>query len=604
VDVETVVRGADAVTDAELNSSLGAAARMLGESRLGEAESILRGLFEEYPQNPFVLQLLGILSMKHDRLVEAEGFFRGAIGVKPDYVEARNNLGIVLRKQERFGQAVEAYDEALKFRPEDADILNNLGNALQDAGEGARAVETYRRALVIRPGYPEFLHNLALALQIQGSAREAAEIFGKLARLAPEPTFHTNRLFTLHFDPDASAKQIFEEHLEWDRRFAAPLRGEIRGHQNNRDPSWKLRVGYVSGDFRRHSVAFFIQPLLANHDREKFEIVAYSTSTRTDDITEKARQNVALWRDISEIDVAEAAEMVRSDQIDILVDLAGHTEGSRLLVFARKPAPVQVSYLGYSDTTGLSVIDYRLSDGYLDPPGAEKFYSERLIRLPRTFACYRPPEDAPGVSASPAASSGGVTFASFNNISKVNPRLLDCWAQIVSQVSGSRFLMAAHGMQSRETRGRVESIFGKYGVSADRLRLLPRQSWEEYFALHHQCDILLDTFPVCGHTVTCHALWMGLPVITLGGKTCSQRLGVSVLSNLNLESLIARDLGEYQRVAAELGKDIPRLVEMRGSLRQRMVDSPLMDARGLAREIEGAYRSMWEIYCGGESAQS
>jgi protein O-GlcNAc transferase len=584
------------VNEAMLNSALASAAQMLRDARWGEAESLLRQLLVENPANPYVLQLLGIASMKRDRDGEGEVFFRQAIAVKPDYVEAHNNLGIVLRKQKKFTEAVVAYRDALNLRSGDADILNNLGNALQDAGEGPAAVEAFNLALEIRPGWPEFMHNLAMALQLQGSAAQAAAIFGQISRMVPEPVFHTNRLFTLHFDPTVDPAATFAEHLEWDRRFGLPLREQIRPHQNDRDANRRLRIGYVSGDFRRHSVAFFIEPLLSNHDPDQVELFAYSTSSRNDDITQRMQTIVPQWRDISELEEGAAAEMIREDAIDILVDLSGHTEGSRLQVFARKPAPVQAAYLGYADTTGLSAIDYRLTDRYLDPAGADRFYSEKLVRLPRSFACYRPLDVMPEVSALPAAARGAATFASFNNMSKISPDLLDCWAEIVSRVPCSRFLMVAHGLESEKVKERIKTIFENRGVSSDRLRLMPRQPWQEYFALHQQADILLDTFPVCGHTVSCHALWMGLPVVTLGGKTCSQRLGVSVLSNLRLEELIAGNRQEYQRIATELAMNLPRLAELRSGLRQRMRESPVMDAKGLARDIEAAYRRMWQAY--------
>ncbi len=441
------------MSETEFNQQLSQAVQMLGDSRLGEAESLLRQLLAERPENPYALQLLGIVNMQSERPGDAEGFFRRAIAAKPDYVEAFNNLGIVLREQKKSVEAVAAYEEALKLRPDVADILNNLGNALRDAGEGPRGVEVFNRALALRPDHPEFLHNLALALQLQGSAAEAAEIFGRISRLVPEPSFLANRLFTLHFDSKADPAVLFAEHLDWDRRFGFPLRGDIRGHTNDRNPDRPLRVGYVSGDFRRHSAAIFIEPLLANHDPKQVDVFAYSTAKDTDDLTDRLRGEVAHWRNIYDLDHAEAAEMIRRDAIDILVDLSGHTEGSRLLVFARKPAPVQVTYLGYTDTTGLSTIGYRFTDAYLDPPGTDRFYTEKLIRLPKTFACYRPPDDMPEVWPSPASRTGAGTFASFNNLSKVNPDLLDCWAEILAKVPSSKFLMAAHGLQSASPRG-------------------------------------------------------------------------------------------------------------------------------------------------------
>jgi predicted O-linked N-acetylglucosamine transferase (SPINDLY family) len=590
--------------DSTFNAGLTQAAGFLQQGNLDHAEPILRSLLADRPGDPYALQLSGILSMKLDRLAEAEDFFRRAVAAKEDYVEAHNNLGIVLRSQGKFFESIAAYQRALGLRPGDENILNNLGNALHAAGEGPKAVLAFRQALATRETDEAVWNSLGLSLLAQSDAAGAAAAFARAGNILPLPIFQSNRLFALHFDPAAQPESIFAEHLEFDRQFAQPLRSHIRLHENDRDPHRRLRVGYVSPDFRRHSAAFFIEPLLANHDPAATEIFLYGNAAKEDDLTDRLRSYPLHWRDIFKLDDDAAADLVRADRIDILVELAGHTEGSRLLLFARKPAPVQITYLGYPDTTGLSAIDYRLSDAYLDPPGAERFYSEKLVRLPRTFAAYRPPDDAPEVSVSPASVTGTVTFASFNSFSKVNPGVLDCWARILSQVPGSVFLIAAHGTQSVEARQRITSIFQNRGVAPDRLRAYERQPWPEYLALHRQADILLDTFPVGGHTVTCHALWLGLPVVTLAGKICCQRLSTSVLSNLNLQSLIAQTPEQYIQIAVELARDLPRLSALRINLRQMMRQSPLLDGRQFARDVESAYRKMWETFCRGESPQA
>jgi protein O-GlcNAc transferase len=586
------------MTDSTFNARLSQAVAFLQNADYGQAETLLRALEQESADDPLLLQLLGIVNLKLKRLAEAEDFFRRAIARKPDFVEAHSNLGIVLRMAGKFSESIGAYETALKFRPDDPDILSNLANVCQDAGEGPRAAEAFRQAIELCEPDADLCINLGLALKTAGRAAESAEAFARAAQIDPQPIHFSKRLFMLHFDPRADAKSIFAEHREWDIRFGEPLRSRIRPHDNDRKANRRLRVGYVSADFRRHSVSFFIEPLLAAHDPAQVETFLYSNSGNLDDVTDRLRASAHHWRDIYNIDDAAAAEIIRADRIDILVELGGHTEGSRLLLFAQKPAPIQVAYLGYPDTTGLSAIDYRLTDAFLDPPGStDEFYSEKLLRLPRTFACYRPPSDAPAVAMSPAIKNGFVTFASLNNFWKVTPESIECWANILSQVPHSRFVMAAHGLQSAETRRQIETIFETRGVAAQRLELLGRQSWHNYLALHNRADILLDTFPVGGHTVTCHALWMGMPVVTLAGKTSCQRLGASVLSNLNLQNLIATNPQEYVEKAVELAKDVPRLVDLRAMLRDKMSKSALMDGRKFARDVESAYCEMWGTFC-------
>ncbi|MGA3065702.1 MAG: tetratricopeptide repeat protein [Tepidisphaeraceae bacterium] len=585
------------MSDSIFYARLSEAAGFVQQDLLERAGPMLRELLADYPDDPYVLQICGILSMKLNRHAEAEDFFRRAIAAKADYVEAYNNLGIALRAQRRFSESIEACAMALRLRPDDPDILHNLGGVYRDAGEGPKAVEAIRRALAARDTNEEFWNTLGLALLAQSDAAGAVEAFKRAEKILKFPGFHTNRLFAIHFDPQADPESIFAQHLDWDRQFAQALRPAILKYPNDRNPSRRLRIGYVSGDFRRHSAAFFIEPLLVHHDPEKTEIFLYGNSNKWDDITDRIRSYGHHWRDIFGIEDDATYKIVRDDQIDILVDLSGHTEGARLLVFARKPAPVQVAYLGYPDTTGLSAIDYRLTDPFLDPPGLiDRLYTEKLIRLPHTFACYRPPEDAPPVSDSPALTNGFVTFASFNSLAKVNPQTLDCWAEILRQVPTSRFLMATHGLESAETRQRIESIFQSHGIAPSRLELLPRHSWPNYLALHHRADILLDTFPVGGHTVACHAIWMGVPVITLTGKTTSQRLAASVLSNLNLQNLIADTPRQFFQTAVDLAADIPRLADLRGHLREKFRQSPVVDGAQFAREVESAYRQMWKEY--------
>ena len=491
---------------------------------------------------------------------------------------------------------MECFRKAAEISPS-SQALNNLGTCLLEEDRYAEAIEVYRRALAIQPDSVNAQSNLGQALLGMGRAAQAVEVLGQIRHV---PFVADNLLWALHFVPGRGPEEIFQEHVDWDRRFSRPLAREILPPTNDRDPNRRLKIGYVSSDFRLHSVAFFLENLLDYHDPQQVEVFAYADVGQPDAVTRRLQQSIHQWRSIYGKSDVEVARMIRQDQIDILVDLAGHTAGNRLLVFARKPAPVQITYLGYPDTTGLTAIDYRMTDIYADPLGqTEKYHSEKLLRLPRTFACYRPPAEATEVSPLPAVTYGRVTFACFTTLGKLPPNLLDCWAEILIQVPTSRLLIAAGGLQSNDLQREIRSHFERRGIDPTRLDLMGKRPLSEYFSLHHQVDIYLDTFPVNGHTVTCHALWMGLPVVTLAGSVHCQRLGASVLSNLGTGELIAKSPQEYVQIAASLAGDVPKLKAMRSNLREKMKSSPILDAAQFARDVEGAYREIWKNWCAG-----
>jgi predicted O-linked N-acetylglucosamine transferase (SPINDLY family) len=532
----------------------------------------------------------GILG-QWDKAISA---YQRAVQLKGDYAEAYFNLGDALRKINRGDEGLECFRKAAQLRPT-PQALNNLGNSLQVQDRYAEAIEAYQRALEIQPDSVNARSNLGQALLNLGRIEEAVAIFRQVTHV---PFAGDNLVLAVRYLLDTSPEQVFREHRQWDQRHAQSLAPEIRPHPNVRDPSRQLRIGYVSSDFRLHSVAFFLENLLAYHDAREVEVFAYADVPQPDEITRRMRQSIHQWRLISGMNDGDVANMIRSDQIDILVDLAGHTAGNRLLVFARKPAPIQITYLGYPDTTGMSAMDYRITDGYADPPGmTEMYHSEKLLRLPRTFASYRPPEEAPEVSPLPATIYGRVTFGAFTTLAKLPPVLLDCWSEILLQVPDSRLLITAAGLQAADLQRDIRRRFESKGIDPTRVDLMGKRPFEEYFALHHRVDIYLDTFPVNGHTVTCHALWMGLPVVTLAGQTHCQRLGASVLSNLGMEGQIAKSSQEYVRIAKELAGDLGKLKDLRASLRERMKASPILDAAGFSREVEAAYRGVWKNWC-------
>jgi predicted O-linked N-acetylglucosamine transferase (SPINDLY family) len=426
-----------------------------------------------------------------------------------------------------------------------------------------------------------------------GQSSDAIAAFRQVVRLQPAPAnLHSNLLYALNFDAAYDPPTIFAEHLAWAQRHAEPLTALALRHANDRTPGRRLRIGYVSEHFRFHAVNFFVEPMLASHDHEQFEIFCYSEVRNDDAVTVRLKALADCWRNVRQMSDDQIAQQVRDDRIDVLVDLAGHIAGNRLLVFARKPAPVQVTYLGYQNTTGMSAMDYRLTDAAADPPGrTDAFYTERLIRLPRSFFCYRPPDASPPITALPALTTGHVTFGSFNNFSKVSQHVLITWLRILHRLARSRLLVLAEC--AAHVRQQVHDLARTQGIEPSRIEVFDHRPNDQYLRLLQQADIALDPFPFTGHTTTCDSVWMGLPVVMLEGDRYASRFGGSVLANVGLDRLIASSVEQYSDLAVGLASDLERLAQLRSELRPRMSASPLLDFQGFTRNLEHAYRQMW-----------
>jgi predicted O-linked N-acetylglucosamine transferase (SPINDLY family) len=514
------------------------------------------------PDDPQINTPLGILQAEKGQLAEGESSLREAIRLKPDYAVAHYNLGFVLSRQQRLAEAVTHYQQAVRLKPDYIEAQVNLGNAYKDQGRLDLALAAYRTAMEVKPG--------------------AADI-------------HDSFIVTLNYHPAYDARAIFQECRRWNQRHAEALKKLIQAHTNSRDLERRLRIGYVSPDFRDHVDSFFIIPLLSNHDHEHFEVFCYADVQRPDAFTERLRGHADVWRSTVGLTDDQVADLVRSDRIDILVDLKVHTGYNRLLIFARKPAPVQVTWLGYPGTTGLSTIDYRLTDPYLDPPGMfDAFYSEESFRLPDTFWCYDPLTDGPLVSSLPALEKGVFTFGCLNNFCKVNDGCLALWADVLQAAPQSRFLLRAPQGQTRDD---ILARLRRRGVVESRIEFIDRVPRHEYLGLYHRIDLGLDPTPCNGHTTSMDAFWMGVPVLTLVGKTVMGRAGWSQLCNLGLQELAAETPEQYVALAARCADQLPRLQEVRRTLRQRMEQSPLMDGKRFARNVEEAYRQMWRRWC-------
>jgi predicted O-linked N-acetylglucosamine transferase (SPINDLY family) len=539
---------------------------------------------------------LGSALQAQGRLDEAVACLRQAIALDPSSAVALNNLGNVLRRQAAREAAIDCYQRAVALKPDYADAYNNLGNAWDDLGRFEEAIGSYQRAIALAPGLAVAHSNLGNAWKGRGRLDTAVACFREALRLQPDfSQAHSNLVYTLNFCPGVDARAIRDECRRWNQQHAEPLARSIEPHRNERHSDRRLRVGYVAPDFRQHVQSFFTLPLLAAHDHRQFEIFCYADVTAPDDVTARLRTLPDVWRDITGISDEQVAQQVRDDRIDILVDLTLHMDNHRLLVFARKPAPVQVSWLAYPGTTGVRTIDYRLTDPYLDPPGQnDELYTEQSVRLPDTFWCYDPLTDGPPVNALPAIANGYVTFGCLNNFCKVNAEVLRVWAEVLRAVERSQMLIL---VPERADRLQVLRSFEAQGVAGERIRFAALQPRPQYLQRYHEIDIALDTFPYNGHTTSLDCFWMGVPVVTLAGPTVVGRGGLSQLTNLGLTELIARTPEQFVRIAADLAGDLPGLAQLRAALRARLRQSPLMDAPRFARNVEAAYRAMWRRWC-------
>ncbi len=583
------------------------------------------------PKNPACPLNRGVSLRALGRHEEALAAFGQALALDPNHAEAHHQLGNTLKSLHRFPEAAASLRRAAELNPKNAVIWLNLGAAQLELSARNDAIASFQRALELEPGRPEAhnilgsalldagrlgeaktqLHealrlrpayaaahdNLGRALRAQGRAAEALGEFRAALSAQPQPGTHSNLVYALNFVPNLPPAEIFAEHQFWSAMQIGRLKRNSRPFENGGDPERRLRIGYVSPDFVHHAVSYFIEPVLAAHDRTRVEVFCYSNVRVPDATTARLRMLSENWRDIAQLNDEQAAELIRNDKIDILIDLAGHTARNRLLVFARKPAPVQVTWIGYPNTTGLDAIDYRITDAVSDPVGqTEAWHSEKLVRMPEVFSCYRPPNQAPDTGTPPALKNGHITFGSFNHFAKINAAVLDLWARLLVRLPRSRLLLKARSLADPETAKQVMDVFARHGVAVERLDLRSEElSVAAHLDLYHGVDIALDPFPYNGTTTTCEALWMGVPVITLAGATHGSRVSASLLTHLGRPEWIASSETEYIEKCAGLASDLPRLAEWRAGQREQMRRSPLCDAARFTANLEAAFREMWRL---------
>ena len=531
------------------------------------------------------------------RMGEALAGYDRAIALRPGDAGAHYDRGVLLRAAHRPEAALASYDRAVALRPDWPELHVNRGNALRDMDRLDEAADCFETAIRLRPDLAEAHANLGACLSRLGLVDEAMASFRTALRTisaAERPRMPW--LMTLNALDTLAPADVARAHRDMAAELARQSPPPHAHPPRVRAPGRRLRVGYVSPDLHTHSVAYFFEPVLAAHDPSAVETVCYQCGTLVDATTQRLRAAAGVWRDATLLDDDALAAQIVEDDIDILVDLAGHTRGNRLAVFQRRPAPVQVTWIGFPNTTGLKTIDYRLTDAVADPTDEDdRLHTETLVRLPRGFLCYRPPDGAPAATPRPmsAADAPGVTFGSFNNLAKIGPSVIAAWSQILHRVPQSRLLLKAAGLGSPRARDRLHRLFAAQGVAPDRVTLLATtETRDAHLAIYGQVDIALDSFPYNGTTTTCEALWMGVPVVALRGNRHAARVGASLLHRLGLDELVAEDVDGYIAIAGALAADPARTARLGAALRARMLGSPLCDAAGFARDLEAAYAAM------------
>lgn len=565
--------------------------------QLPQAEVLYRQVLQAEPSNADALHLLGLIAYQsggNGAAVELIGRAVALNGKVPDY---HNNLGLALHALGRLEEAVASYREALALNPRFAEAYNNLGTTLQQQDHLDEAITNYRHAVELKPDYVHARSNLAGALMTYGLAGEAIEEFREAIAVGSRyPEAHGNFLMCLNYDPACSPETMRREALHWAALYA-PVELAMAPIANVVDPERGLRVGYVSADFRSHPIGYFIEAVLAGHDKSWVEVFCYANQRENDDLTERLRRNADHLRDIAGLSDEAVAALIRRDGIDILIDLSGHTCGNRLLVFARKPAPIQATWIGYFATTGLRAMDYIIGDRFVLPPGEERHYVEKPLRLPDGYLCFTPPALPVDVAPLPALAAGRLTFGSFNNISKINAAVVALWARILHSVPNSRLLLKTQTLGSPVMRERCLAQFAEHGVAEAQLAFAGFSPRAEGLAAYNEVDIGLDPFPYNGGTTTADALWMGVPVITLKGDRFAGHIAESVLTSAGLPDWVAASPEEYVEMAIQWASDLPRLAALRAGLRQQTVASPLCDGARFTRKLELAYRDIWRTWC-------
>lgn len=579
---------------AEAHCNLGTVFQEMG--RMDEAEASHRRAIQIQPDFAEAHYNLGNALKAAGRLNEAAASFRRTLEIKPDHARARSNLGITLNDLGRQNEAEANLRQALKTTPDDANTYSNLGNALQGQGRLDEAEASFRRALQINPNLAEAHNNLGIILQDLGRLKEAEASFRQALAIKPDyDKAHSNLLFLLNYNPANAPSIGFSEAQLYGQRVGSKVTARFSAWSCDSQTE-RMRIGMVSGDLRNHPVGYFLENLLAHLDPAAFELVAYPTDHREDELTARIKPRFHAWRPLFGLGDEAAARLIHDDGVHVLMDLSGHSRYNRLPVFAWKPAPVQVSWLGYFATTGVPEIDYLIADPWTLPETEEVYFTEKIWRLPETRLCFTPPEIDLEISSLPALTNGFVTFGCFNNLTKMNDAVVEVWSRILASVPDSHLFLKSKQLMDTSVRQHTIKRFAAQGIDVSRLVLEGHESRANYLAAYHRVDISLDPFPYPGGTTTVESLWMGVPVLNLAGQSFLSRQGMGFLMNAGLPEWVAADADDYVKRATIHAGDLPRLAELRMGLRKQVTTSPIMDGQRFAGHFESALRDMWRTW--------
>jgi len=584
---------------ANAHYNLGTALAALG--RFGDAEASFRVVLRIEPKSGECTLRLGDLLLRTGRMDEGIRLFREYAADHPTDPRGAYNLGLAVASAGNATEAVEHQHRALKLKPDYPEAHNAMALALELLGRKDDALFHYEKAVKAKPDFPDAWSNFAVNLSEQGRCDEAIACLRHSLEFRPDaPAIHSNLLLLLNYPSSVPFEQIRDEHRDWGRRFTTPVQPRPAPHAPH-DPERRLRIGYLSADFRQHTLADFIGALFRHHDRGRFEVFAYSNVLREDDTTDTLRGLCDEWRSIRELSDGQAAELMIRDRIDILIDLGGHTAGNRLIVCAYRPAAVQAALFGYPNTTGMEAMDVRITDVVSDPPGAtDPLYSEKCLRVPEVPWVYVPPVEAADVAPLPGLARKAFTFGCLNNAAKISDRCIAAWAKLLQSLPGTRLVLLAG--QSQSAQKRLSERFMKAGILRDRIQLLSRMARPQYFSAYGEIDVALDPFPYNGGVTTCDALWMGVPVLTVAGESYVSRQGVMQMLALGLSEFVAESPEALIPLAKMWMSRRPELGELRRTMREQLLASPLADAPRYVRNLEASLRAEWTLRCPGEES--
>lgn len=596
-DAEDCLKTATLVHPGLVDVHLRAALFLRAQGRVKESIAYFNQALQIEPTRKDVHLELGLAKNDLGQFLEAELSFKDALRLDPDYYQTYNNLGLVLYKMSKHSEAVASFSKAIELNSRDASLYSNLSLPLAAMGELKKAENALVKSIEIQPGYCNAYINFCTNYLAQGSYEKAEAMCIEGLKYHPNSTvLKSNLLFAMNYSDNHSAEYRLLQAQKFDHIVTEQLEHAFTEWQSVYHKK-RLRVAFISGDLRQHPVAYFLENLIRNIDLSKFELYAYVTDDREDLTTGRLKPNFSFWKSLMGVSDQAAAKLIHDDCIDVLFDLSGHTAGSRLPVFAYKPAPIQVSWLGYFATTGMKSVDYFIADEVGVPASHQVHFVEKVKYLPDTRLCFIAPSNQVEVSSLPALSNGYITFASFQNLAKAGSEVLKLWAEIMLAVPNSKLRWQSAGLKDDVLKNEILARFNKLGISAERLILIGAVPRLDYLKSHNEVDVILDTFPFPGGTTTCEALWMGVPTLTLAGDRLISRQGASILTAAGLDDFVVNSKSDYLKKAIALSSDINRLAQLRNNLRIQVLASPLFDAKRFARNMEVAILEMWHDYC-------